>query len=179
MKPIVHFTVWLSAGALCTACDAKSTQWRLDSDYSMNLSVLAPNEQISALAATVDEIRVFHDFSDVDTIIDTSSIESRTPQLVHTDRQSIDAFISSIRQLVEPSSGVFVVPGCSERKTRDLWHVLFLDRDLGRIGYVLVRRCEGDDSKEYALIKAYQGSDLAASVYYNEELLPMLADKSK
>jgi hypothetical protein len=140
----------------------------------MSVSVLGSNESRSALTRTVDEIRVFHDAQGTDGIMDVRDVERRQPVTALIDRASIDRCVTALQQLLEPQPGKFVVAGCSEKRSHDLWHVLLLDRDQMRVGYVLVRKCRGDDDQDYAEIRAYQGPELTSSVYYNRELLQYL-----
>lgn len=141
------------------------TSWRLDADYSEQLTIDSGITG-SIQANTVDVIRIYRTFQKHDDMFSLHELFKKDLVFESADKQFIKKFILAAQQIIMHID-------CNRNKDGEYFHVVFLDNKQMRAGYFLFIRCESD---QYAIVRSLQKSG-GANIYYNSSLLQIFKSK--
>lgn len=147
--------------------NTNKTPWRLDAEYSEQLTIDAGISG-SLIAKTVDVIRVYRTFQKHDDMFSLSELFKKDLVFESTDKQFIQRFVLAAQQIIMHID-------CKKNKDNEYYHVILLDNKQMRAGYFLFIRCE---SGQYAIVRSLQKSG-EASIYYNSSLLQIFKEELK
>jgi hypothetical protein len=146
------------------ACQQQESAWQLDSQYSQDLTILAPNfpsARLADLKATVSAVQIYVNATGKN----LGWVLPHAPGL-NLLYETRDASVIA-RVLDSISRGEVHVAGCIGRG--NVHYVFMFDHELLRVGCFRFYRCKVSE-KEYAVIEPFQAELLTSTIYYNESL---------
>lgn len=153
---------------LCLGCASEEGSWRLDGEYSDQLTTMASTYRLvheRDIAETVDLIRIYSfpkrrfpwwgpQFPKRDMILESG------------DRQIVRSLIGAAEEQIEAP------PKCDLKWNQPIVHVLAFDRTQDRVGYFQIVRCDAAAGEPLGAVVNMRRSGL----YYNRAFFEALQD---
>lgn len=153
------------------SCGEKQMPWRLDSEYSMFLTIMAPNYKAmtySDISDTVDAIRIYRINQKHDDMYSLS--ELFTKELVFETKDK-----KFIRKIILAAQDEIMHADCIRIQDQETYHVIAFDNTFMRAGYFIINICKGNGN-EYGIVRPLQKRG-GSSIYYNKSLIQIFKEE--
>jgi hypothetical protein len=156
-------TILLITGAILQACSDTKILWKLDPEYSADLTITSTNYRAvtgKESSETVDIVRIYKKIGPKHyDMYSLSDLFSQDLFFETSDPHRIRRFFQAV-QAVEDSHGF----DCSHITKNIVYHVVALDNELTRAGYFILERCVYKGNEHYRIRPLLREG--AGSIYY-------------
>jgi len=157
-----------------TGCNINREPWRIDSEYSENLTIMATNYAAKTgynIADTIDSIRIYRIPTKKKDMYRLSTLFKEDLVFETKDKQFIKQFILSAQDTI------MSLHGCYENQDQETFHIVVLDNTLKRAGYFMYSLCTIKEGRYGIVVPLQKGG--GSSIYFNKALVPILEENIK